>query len=225
MNNILNHIERCAQKFNKYSLIVYENDSTDKTREILNSRKRENYYYIFENDVTEPSRTARIARGRNFILDKARELNATNDYDLLIMLDLDIVNAAGTFADTIDTCFEHENWDALTANQDTYYDLWALRNADLNYDCWKEIDAENKSCLDLNELKYKPGQLIEVDSAFGGTAVYKLSSIPLECRYVGKRENGEEICEHVPFNKCIKSGGGKIFINTSFINDGGSDLH
>ena len=61
----------------------------------------------------------------------------------------------------------------------------------------------------MNELKYKPGQLIEVESAFGGAVVYKLSSIPLECRYLGKKENGAEICEQVPFNNCIKNQGVK----------------
>jgi hypothetical protein len=36
IQNILNHIEKCGKKFNDYSVIIYENDSSDKTREILN---------------------------------------------------------------------------------------------------------------------------------------------------------------------------------------------
>jgi hypothetical protein len=62
--------------------------------------------------------------------------------------------------------------------------------------------------------------LIPVKSAFGGTALYKLSSIPSYCKYNGTHPTGEEKCEHVDFHKCIGNAGGKIYINTKFINDG-----
>ena len=72
---------------------------------------------------------------------------------------------------------------------------------------------------------YKKNGLLEIDSAFGGIAIYKISSIPNECKYIGEYlENNEEEfkpydekCEHVDFNKCIKKNGGKLFLNTEFL--------
>jgi hypothetical protein len=220
IKNILEHIENCGKKFNNYSVIIYENDSSDKTRQILNENKRDNYHYIFEDNILEPKRTKRLERARNIILNKAKEINKDKKYQYLILLDMDEANHKGTFVNTIDNCFLTDNWDVITANQnDRYYDLWALRNKDLDYDCWKEIDNKKKICDDHN-IKYNSNQLIEVDSAFGGTAIYKLSSIPDVCNYNGEYANGNEKCEHVDFNKCIKNHGGKIYINTNFLNDG-----
>jgi hypothetical protein len=220
IQNILNHIEKCGKKFNDYSVIIYENDSSDKTREILNENKRNNYHYIFEDKILEPKRTKRLERARNIILDKAREINKNKYYQYLIILDMDDVNDKGKFVETIDNCFLTEDWDVMTANQKgLYYDLWALRNKDLDYDCWMELDNDKQPC-DKFKIKYNSNELIEVDSAFGGTAIYKLSAIPDVCYYNGEHPNGKEKCEHVDFNKCIKNHGGKIFINPDFINDG-----
>lgn len=220
IQNVLNHIARCGKKFNDYAVVIYENDSSDKTREILNENKRRNYHYIFEDNIAEPKRTKRLERGRNMIMDKVREINKDNYYQYLILLDMDNVNSKGKFVETIDSCFLTDDWDAMAANQEgDYYDLWALRNDDLNHDCWKEAGEDKKICSDV-KVKYTPGKLIEVDSAFGGGAIYKLSSIPNQCRYNGEHENGDEKCEHVDFNKCIKKHGGKIYINPDFINDG-----
>lgn len=223
--NGLNNIDLCGKKFNDYAVIIYENDSNDKTRELLNKYKKNNYYYIFEDNVTESRRTMRIANGRNKILDKIKEINKDNYYQYMVMLDLDDINDSGTFVNSIDTCFKYNNWDVLTGNQsDKYYDLWALRkNGDMDYDCWKiikelEPHPDNEYAYVIGKHKvYLPNQLLSVDSAFGGIAIYKLSSIPDECRYIGEYEDGDELCEHVEFNKCIKKNGGKIYINTNFL--------
>jgi hypothetical protein len=214
----LRHIDNCSKKFNSYSVVIYENDSSDNTRELLEKNKKENYHYIFENNITENRRTKRLERGRNLVLDKVRELNKDNKYHYFILLDLDDVNKSGDFVNTIDSCFVREDWDVLTANQRaSYYDLWALRNEQMNYDCWKEINDKQPLCSNI-DFHFEPSQFIEVDSAFGGAAIYKLSSVPDFCNYNGEHPNGEEKCEHVDFNKCIKDNGGKIFINTDFIN-------
>jgi hypothetical protein len=58
---------------------------------------------------------------------------------------------------------------------------------------------------------------IEVDSAFGGLAIYKSYTL-LEARYAGKSESGDVICEHVPLHDNIRSQGYRIFINPKLIN-------
>jgi hypothetical protein len=220
----LDNIDTCGKKFNDYFVIIYENDSTDNTRNILLENKKSNYEYIFENNITEPRRTMRIANGRNKILNRIRELNINQYYNYLIMLDLDDVNISGNFVNTINTCFEYSNWDVLTGNQhEQYYDLWALRKKnDMEYDCWRMVQ-QNSNIPNSQYIfvyskykKYDPGQLLEVDSAFSGIAIYKLSSIPNECNYVGQYDDGGELCEHVEFNRCIKNSGKNIYINSSF---------
>ena len=216
----LQNIEECSKKFNNYSVIIYENDSSDKTRQILNENKRDNYHYIFEDNIKEPKRTKRLARARNLILDKVNEINKDKYYQYLILLDMDEANYQGTFVKTIHNCFLTDDWAVMTANQNgNYYDIWALRTKELNYDCIQECNFSRKPCSAYYK-KYNSNELIDVDSAFGGTAVYKLSTIPYICKYNGQHENGKEKCEHVDFNKCIKNQGGKIYINTNFLNDG-----
>jgi len=216
----LEYIDQCGKQFKNYKVIIYENDSSDNTRNILQENKKDNYLYIFEDNVKEPLRTMRIANGRNKILEKVREIN----YDYMIMIDLDDVNSTGNFVDTIKSCFEYSGWDVLTGNQsDSYYDLWALRKKDdMEYDCWKMVRDNNipfatDIYVNSKYKQYPEGELLEVDSAFGGIAIYKLSSVPNECNYVGKYDDGNELCEHVEFNRCIKKNGGNIYINTSFL--------
>jgi hypothetical protein len=52
MKKALENVESCGKKFNDYAVIIYENDSSDKTREILNEHKKDNYHYIFEDNIT-----------------------------------------------------------------------------------------------------------------------------------------------------------------------------
>jgi len=221
-------IDQCGKKFNDYAVILYENDSKDNTRSILQNHKKNNYHYIFEDGIKEPSRTIRLENGRNKVLDKMREINKNGYYDYFIILDMDDINSSGKFVDTIETCFEYKNWDVLTANQTgIYYDLWALRKKnDMEYDCHFKIShrPHNEShkeahykYIDSKLKNYPQSGLLEVDSAFGGAGIYKIKSIPSKCRYVGKYESGWEKCEHVDFNECIKKNGGRIFINTRFL--------
>ena len=226
----LDNIDKCGSLFKNYSVVIYENDSSDSTRQILNDNKKDNYNYIFEDNITEPSRTKRISYGRNKVLDKIRELNKDNTYQYMVILDLDDINSYGKFVDTIYTCFLYDDWDVLTGNQSgKYYDIYALRKkSDVEYDCMKEVyDDMNKTGISymdaynkwaVSKMKHYPeGDLLEVDSAFGGIAIYKLASIPNTCNYKGEYDTGGDICEHVPFNKCLKDNGAKIYINTNFI--------
>ena len=58
---------------------------------------------------------------------------------------------------------------------------------------------------------------IEVDSAFGGLAIYRKAMFE-HCKYVGITEAGEEFCEHVYFHRILKSLGAKLYINPKLIN-------
>jgi glycosyltransferase involved in cell wall biosynthesis len=220
LQNILTSIDKAGHKFASYQVIIYENDSRDQTREILQAHagSRIQYSLIFETGVTESSRTHRLANARNKVLDTAKSLHVSEPAYLLL-LDVDDVNAKGTFADSIDTCFHYGDWDALFANQrGVYYDLWALREpggldydiwerAALNHDTWESIDR-------WRSVRLEQDPLIPVMSAFGGGGLYRLAAIPQTARYSG------ETCEHVSFHAAmVASGSSQLFINTKFFND------
>ena len=96
IKKILENIKECGKKFNDYCIIIYENDSSDNTRKILYENKEHNYYYIFEDNITELRRTMRISNGRNKILDKINEINYNNYYTYMINIDMDDINESGT---------------------------------------------------------------------------------------------------------------------------------
>jgi hypothetical protein len=132
IKNILLYIDVCGKKFNSYKVIVYENDSHDNTRNLLLEMKKDNYIYLLEDNV-EGSRTERLSTGRNKIVDTIREINKMNYYQYMIMIDMDNVNINATVVDTIDTCFKHDDWDVMTANQyGEYYDICESLNCFLD---------------------------------------------------------------------------------------------
>jgi hypothetical protein len=124
----------------------------------------------------------------------------------------------------------------MTANQkDPYYDVWALRHEYWSpNDCWQEksffdtfkvgnprsfFTAIYSRMLNIPEKS----ELIEVDSAFGGLAIYKVKEIG-NSQYNGLTNKTlrktNEVSEHVAFNKGIKENGGVIFVNPKMINSG-----
>jgi hypothetical protein len=63
---------------------------------------------------------------------------------------------------------------------------------------------------------------IEVESAFGGFAIYRMKSLG-KARYSGSNQLGMPICEHVPFHQELRKAGRKIIIDPSLINAGWVD--
>ncbi len=118
------------------------------------------------------------------------------------------------------------------ANQDgPYYDIWALRHKEwCPEDCWAQYNFLNQYRLDFEKNLWgsvyskmitiaQDSEWIDVDSAFGGLAIYKKTAFDV-CRYVGITEMGEEFCEHVYFHRQLKSIGAKLYINPKLINAG-----
>jgi glycosyltransferase involved in cell wall biosynthesis len=204
--------------FKKFKMIVYENDSTDNTVEILEQFKKTHpkFDYISEklNKKNEKiPRTVVLAHGRNTLLKHIQ------GYEYMIMSDLDDVIA--TFKPSqLKYFFEHKHWDALFANCETYYDIWALRIKDkwtpscpfemIDYDCWEKAhEYKTKYFINRHQIKIsKKSSLIPVDSAFGGFGIYRVNKIKNKYNgFGGKR------CEHVEFHKGMK----RLFICPKFL--------
>lgn len=221
---LIEKIENILSLFEKGSIIIYENDSKDKTLEILNNWNKARI--ISEKNVPG-ERAHRLEHGRNILLEEALKENS----EYIIVIDMDDKNINIT-NEAILSSLNHINkdWAVMGANQnEKYYDLWALRTFDswMPADVWHcEIDTTISDSM-MRKIP-KDENLIEVKSCFGGLAIYKTKYLK-GCKYDGRskprfRCNYEgtgvanEKCEHVSLNECIRNNGGKIFINPKMIN-------
>jgi hypothetical protein len=178
---------------------------------------------------TMPHRTQRLAHCRNAYLDELNSNPLYADIDYVVVADLDGVNNLVT-ADGFASCWTRSEWAVCTANQrGPYCDIWALRHQLWSpNDCYRQRDfflAHNVrkmtalwSALHSRMITIDTkGDWIEVDSAFGGLAVYRRQALS-GVRYIGLDEAGREVCEHVSLNSQIRSNGYRIFINPQLVN-------
>ena len=225
LENTKQKLQMLKSLFRNTKIIIYENDSIDKTLDILKDWERENFIQLITEKNVKGIRTERLAFARNILYNEAMKHN----FDLYIVIDLDNV-IQDLSKESIMSCFNlKEDWAMVGANQkDIYYDMFALRTIDdwMPFDFLYCINIEIKTqkyCLD-DRYKIIPQntQPIEVLSCFGGVGIYKRKYLD-NCFYgygFQMDNNNEKIqaCEHVDFNKCIKYNGGKIYINPNLIN-------
>jgi len=200
IRNAIENIEETGKHFEDYAVIIYENNSSDDTAKILEEWSRRNNRVVFiteklsKEELSEgalsfdylgvPSREERIARARNIVLSYARD-EKYNDYEYLIMADLDFRNPWPIDAILKSIKLKIE-WDCIAANGVTrkgaYHDRYAFRNKEfpfgpelLGEEWWKE------KVRTMFTLK---GKIVPVYSAFGGLAIYKRKTL-IQFRYTG----------------------------------------
>jgi hypothetical protein len=217
---------------NLYWLIV-ESDSEDQTvaklRELQSEILRFRFLSLGNLQSVMPLRCERIAHCRNKYLEELRE--SYQEIDYLIVADLDGVNSLLT-KEAVLSCWLKSDWDVCCANQrGPYYDVWALRHSLWSpNDCWSQFNFLSQNHLPGEEALFaavhakmitipENSNWMEVESAFGGLAVYRRAVLH-DARYVGLTAQGEEICEHVTFHNMLRSKGARIFINPRLINCG-----
>jgi hypothetical protein len=226
--------------FGNISWFIVESDSTDDTLGILNKLGLTipNFRFLslgaLRNEI--PVRTARIAYCRNQYLRELRTNPLYENVDYLAVADLDGVNSQIT-STAVQSCWLKKGWDVCCANRaGPYYDIWAVRHKEWSpNDCWSQYNFL---------LKYRPSHeaafasawsrmitipedndWIEVDSAFGGFAIYRRSALADTASYIGGTSESYlgGPCEHVAFHFDIRRNGGSIFINPKLIN--GAETH
>jgi len=217
--NILNLI---GTLFKNYSIVLYENNSNDKTNKYLNYEINNSNHITLESEnynIENYKRTIRLARGRNICLNIAKRL----DPYYYCVFDFDGVNNNLTKKKITDAININKDWDVITANQNRkYYDIWALRSHNYlsdyglkcNFDYW-----DSRPIIGASKLQriIKENEIIEVDSAFGGFGIYKMNSLK-NCFYYGYK-NEREHCEHVHLHKQMKENdNANIYIVGSLIN-------
>ena len=189
-------------------------------------------------NLSEESRTKRIAYCRNKYMEYLDDNISQFDYMLAVDLDSSL-EIDPDFKNQLRSCFVRNDWDAVASNRrGRYYDIWALRSKQLgiDFDCWEIVNSPTtlynrprsirfithrvNSLPTRDELVYhfvrryqqvipESADWIECQSAFGGMALYKASSVR------GRRYSGDSTCEHVSFNSGLK-----MFINPYFISGG-----
>jgi glycosyltransferase involved in cell wall biosynthesis len=184
----IRNIETLAQHFTDYTIIIYENNSTDLTPYILQNWADTNpHVFLISEEIPKSqlatARTERIADARNNILKAAQQFP---DFDYLIMADLDF-SCDWPIAAILSTIDSETDWDCVSANGiDThgcYVDKYALRSETyplgpelLGFEWWQ-------NCKNLH-FTIPDNEWMPVYSAFGGLAIYKTSSLK-ECAYSG----------------------------------------
>ncbi len=197
----IHRILQLANKFSAYKVLYLENDSTDTTRQILNSFHNEHFYgtqlQLDGKHSTELctrgepynclSRTQRLAALRQKVLSEALEW----DSDVIVMLDMDFVDFQVTeFFNMMTVLWGDSKMDGifgmsvLQSNTKEPYDCGAVRP------------------LHLLIQIVSGQQLVRVQSAFSGFGVYRTKSIRDNKAFYDTTKSG---IEHISFNSFFDS--------------------
>ena len=228
IDSCIDRIRTLAKYFSEYKIIVFENNSTDQTKEKLN-----NYSDIinigkddsedFSNGFSE-RRVVRLSRYRDCIQNYIK--NKYSNYDYVIVVDFDITDWA---VDGIITSLAWDkDFDVMGSFSQVYhptlqsgdgwihYDRWAFK-----FHSWTEEWSE-KQGSDMRWFWYwKPpigAKPIPCLSVFGGLAIYKMEPY-LIGKYGYKHPEQLDGCitsEHNQFHYTLhNSGYNKIYLNPS----------
>jgi hypothetical protein len=181
----IKHALETGSRFEKFKLVIYENNSTDNTKERLDSYcnnknikiickniknidKKENNKIWAYTELTgsdHPCRIEHICNARNNLIDEINKPEY-DEYTHVIIIDLD---SNGWDIQGILNSFKFENeWDVIFANSPVYYDYYALRTDFFPFG--PEITGEY--FWNLPNYKFT-NHLIPVYSAFNGIGIYK----------------------------------------------------
>ncbi len=230
-------IERLATALagNQVKWFLVESDSQDATvatlEELSTELKDFRFVTLGALQETIPDRLTRITHCRNLCAQVIRTEPAYAEAEFVLVADLDEINTLIN-KKSIESCFARDDWDVVTANQDgPYYDIFALRHSAWSpNDCWDQFrflvaHGVRRKKAGLAALHARMIRIpvdsdwIEVDSAFGGLAIYRKHLFGTT-RYDCVNDKGGTVCEHVPFNLGLGAMGARIFINPALINSG-----
>ncbi len=214
--NSIRYIEHTGNFFEDYRVIIFENDSSDGSKEILlNWSLKNNKVKIISKDFGNKKRPniQFLADARNFYLEEVTNNNTYEDFDMLMVVDMDM--RYGWDMRGIFHSFGLINeWDAICSNgvkgdEAVMYDAFAFRSKEFPHNLeqpnyWTEIVPQ------IQKVYEAGGKFVPVYSCFGGMAFYKTKFVN-NCKYSSTNDD----CEHVAFHMCINENQGKMFMNPS----------
>jgi glycosyltransferase involved in cell wall biosynthesis len=236
--NTIKSAESLGKQFADYRVIIYENNSKDETKKLLSDWAKKNPKVIFLSEnipsLDNLSRTVRLARARNIVLEKALAPKY-DDYEYIVWADLDFRKPWDIKELVHIVLHPDQEWDAVFGYG--AYDLFAFRSpeAPIGFELignayWEQLDEIRKH-FDLKPTD--PWK--KVYSAFGGIAIYKREALR-GCRYSGTvteemkrvlspaipgvKEWNHTTCEHIPLHaSMIVRGYDRLFVDPRLHSD------
>ncbi len=193
--NTIQSAKHLGEQFLDYEIVIYENNSTDKTKELFQGwANKDSHVHFISEDLSEKkmaplfnmkvyNRTEAIARARNKVLDVVMQ-DKYEDFKYVVWADLDFLEPWSVDQIVETVLHPEQECDAVFANG--IYDLFALR--DPQFAIGFELIGR-KYFQKINEIRSRltldpKGAWRKVYSAFGGMAIYKRKALQ-GCRYSG----------------------------------------
>jgi hypothetical protein len=230
-------IEYIAKHFKEYKIIIFENDSTDNSRELVENWSNINNNVIlldcchlencdcklktkkgYEYGSFSSERFGKMALYRQEYLNYL--LYNLNHYDYMLVIDFDLdgnVNIDGLF-----DSLNKSDWGGIFCNgQAPIYGTLGFKT--ITYDSLANVFVEDdyntinfnalKKYIDMNsKIDYEKTHFLEVKSSFNGYGIYKIKNLS-DCSYIGNNN----ICEHINLAKCLHDKGEKLFVNSYWL--------
>jgi len=218
---IFENFEKIGEIFNgNYIVILYYDTSSDETLPMIQTYAHKNpkvVFYVNQESPLSPYRTHRIAKGRNFVLEKFR--SEYSSYDFFVVMDCDNVCSYNLKTQLLRNCLTRNDWDMISfQHPNGYYDIYALSTYPFLLNCFLFKNHNlAKGSLVKQLQKGRKNHLTYVLSAFNGFAIYRTRKFE-NCNYDGTPRydyiprkwiddniraagpiiisNGKEECEH-----------------------------
>ncbi|TDG12759.1 hypothetical protein E2F43_14415 [Seongchinamella unica] len=216
-----------------FLFLIYENDSRDETSQILLDLQSSLHglKVITETGVDRlyPERYRRLALCRNRLLQEVFQTIDPSTQGHLMMVDLDDRIGASLQEDQVKlalgTMDQHGLDGVFPVSRPNYYDIFALRAPGwCESDCLELFNRDRSRYGEMAAWflrvtskqksvdEFPRGQLIPVESAFGGVGIYNLQAIR-HSKYAVSSNHEQTVCEHVVFNRGL----GELAILSDFV--------
>jgi len=184
------HIEALKLCFSNLEVIFSYDNSADNTLDLIQqyAKNNNNITIIKSPKLLSDIRTVNIANARNRILEYIRQYFI--NYKYFIMLDCNNRQEGKLNTLTLKRYLKSTAWDALSFNNKTYYDIWALSIKPFYISCWHWSKPGSGVVKNMsNYIQYITKQcgnneLITCTSAFNGIAIYRMNKF-INCNYYG----------------------------------------
>jgi hypothetical protein len=226
-------ISELLSPLGSYRIHIVESDSTDGTKNVLESLKARFDFFSFTSlgDLRDkfPDRIERLIHCRNEYIKEIRENKEFRLSEFTIVIDLDNKNSLLQTENIKMSLNRDVDYAGLFANQaGRYYDILALRHPIWSPKSVTEELVWYQNFLSKSVAKEvsifrrmvkipKHTSLIPVESAFGGFAIYKTSWL-LKFDYSREFKDQKEDIDHVILNRKIRNSGGLLFIDPQLLN-------
>lgn len=213
-------IEHQGEYYQDYRVVIYENDSADETRWLLQAWASRNprvqfYSETRDDPVNEASRCLSRAARMAYYRQQCHHVISEQfpNFDDVMLVDTDLIG--GWSFDGVAHTYAQTHWDFVGANGIIYrrrglrpnqlaqYDAWAFRNTP---------DFRPLTTKEVNRMLYQRGQPLQfVYSCFGGVGIYRMEA------YLAGRYEGTDV-EHVTFHQELhRQGYAKTYLNPNLI--------